>query len=55
MRHFPYVIGVPERDAWLRHMSQAVAESGAEPAEREELNAYFQMAAHQMMNADLPR
>ena len=24
MRHAPFVIGLPERDAWLRHMGEAV-------------------------------
>ena len=55
MRHFPYVIGEAERDAWLRHMLAAVAASEADPPEREELTGYFVMAANQLMNADMPR
>ena len=50
MRHFPFSIGVEERDAWLRHMLAAVASSGAAPAEAAELEAYFVSAADFMMN-----
>ena len=50
MRHFPFSIGVEERDAWLRHMLGAVAASGAAPAEAAELEAYFVSAADFMMN-----
>ena len=50
MRHFPFSIGVEERDAWLRHMLAAVASSGAEPAEAAELEAYFVSAADFMIN-----
>jgi hemoglobin len=50
MRHVPFVIGVLERDAWLRHMTDAVRTSGAEPDDQGELLAYFEMAANQLMN-----
>lgn len=50
MRHFPFSIGVEERDAWLRHMIAAVASSGAGDAETNELEAYFVSAADFMMN-----
>ena len=50
MRHFPFSIGVEERDAWLRHMLAAVASSGAGPAEAAELEAYFVSAAEFMIN-----
>jgi hemoglobin len=50
MRHAPFVIGPAERDAWLRHMTAAVAASGAAAAEQEELQAYFAMAAQSLMN-----
>jgi hemoglobin len=50
MRHAPFVIGVVERDAWLRHMIDAVHKSGAAPAEQEELLAYFDMAARSLVN-----
>ena len=50
MRHFPFSIGVEERDAWLRHMLAAVASSGAAAGEAAELEAYFVSAADFMMN-----
>ncbi len=51
MRHAPFVIGILERDAWLRHMGAAVRESGASAGDQGELLAYFEMAANQLMNA----
>ncbi len=51
MRHQPYVIGRPEREAWLRHMTAAV-ESLDLPAEvRAALLDYFDRASVAMMNA----
>jgi hemoglobin len=50
MRHAPFVIGPAQRDAWWRHMQAAVDGSGAGPAEREELLAYFDQAATAMIN-----
>ncbi|HEU5004036.1 MAG TPA: globin [Actinomycetota bacterium] len=49
MRH-PFAIGGPERDAWLRHMTDAVRESGAGPIEQAELLDYFAMAAQMLVN-----
>jgi hemoglobin len=53
-RHAPFVIGPAERDAWLRHMSGALEElRSAErigDADAEELRAYLDMAAHQLVN-----
>ena len=54
MRHVPFVIGPAERDAWLRHMRHAVdqmAERGLPDADADELRAYFDMAAHSLVNA----
>lgn len=51
MRHAPFVIGPLERDAWLRHMADAVRSSGAGEEEQAELLAYFQMAATSLMNS----
>jgi len=55
MRHLPFVIGPAERDAWLRHMRQAIDQmvesSGLPPSDAEELRAYFDMAAHSLVNA----
>jgi hemoglobin len=54
MRHAPFVIGPAERDAWLRHMSEAVGELQAAErisgADADELRAYLDMAAHQLVN-----
>jgi hemoglobin len=55
MRHVPFVIGPAERDAWLRHMRAAVdhmLESGQlTESDAAELHAYFDMAAHSLVNA----
>jgi hemoglobin len=55
LRHAPFVIGPAERDAWLRHMNEALdglaaASRIAEP-DAEELRAYLDMAAHSLVNA----
>ena len=55
MRHAPFVIGPPERDAWLRHMLTALHElesaSRITPADALELRAYLEMAANTLVNA----
>jgi hemoglobin len=55
MRHVPFVIGPAERDAWLRHMNDAVdrmiATRGLTEGDADELRAYFEMAAGSLMNA----
>ena len=55
MRHAPFVVGPAERDAWLRHMRSAadrMVEAGRlAPSDAEELGAYFDMAAHSLVNA----
>jgi len=50
LRHNPFVIGGAEQRAWMRHMTAAVAESGAGEAEQAELMAYFEMASRAMVN-----
>src|SRR5690606_36988857 len=51
MRHAPFVIGEREREAWLRHMRDAVDELElAEDLERM-LWDYFTMAARSMVNS----
>lgn len=56
MRHAPFVIGEAERDAWLVHMTAAVAEAAAagELGEEDEARmlGYFVHAAGFMMNVD---
>jgi hemoglobin len=50
MRHAPFAIGEAERDAWLRHMREAV-DSLELPAEQAgTLWRYLEMAAHSMQN-----
>ena len=55
MRHAPFVIGLPERDAWLRHMLGAL--SGLEQEQRisaEDSAAfrdYLEMAATSLVNS----
>jgi hemoglobin len=55
MRHAPFVVGEPERDAWLRHMTAAldslVAERDLPPALASRIADYFAMAADAMVNA----
>jgi hemoglobin len=55
MRHAPFVIGPPERDAWLRHMLAAVLWlKGAErmsDADAAELREYLEMAANSLVNS----
>jgi hemoglobin len=55
MRHAPFVIGEPERDAWLRHMGAAldglVVERGVHPVVEARLLDYFAMTADAMVNA----
>jgi hemoglobin len=50
MRHLPFPIGAPEREAWLRHMTRAVHESGASAEDGEELLAYFRRASTMLVN-----
>lgn len=51
MRHAPFIIGVPERDAWLHHMREALdsLELPADVAGR--IWDYLMMAADSMRNA----
>jgi hemoglobin len=51
MRHAPFVIGELERDAWLRHMTEALETAAMAPEDQAEMLAYFRMAANQLMNA----
>lgn len=51
MRHAPFVIGLLERDAWLRHMRAALAGAQLSAEDREAMEDYFTMAATQLINA----
>lgn len=50
MRHLPFAIGQQERDAWVKHMRQAVEETIENPQARQMLNEYFERTATFMMN-----
>lgn len=52
MRHAPFRIGLAERDAWLRHMRDAVDSIGLAPEAERLLWDYLMMAAHSMVNSD---
>ena len=51
MRHAPFVIGLVERDAWLRCMKVAVDAEEMSDEHRKQLWAYLDMAANSLMNA----
>lgn len=54
-RHMPFVVGEPERDAWLRHMQAAldatVAKAAVDPAIASQMRDYFAHAADFLVNA----
>jgi hemoglobin len=52
MRHAPFAIGPNERDAWLRHMREAIAWTDPPPGVAARLHEYFDMAADAMRNRD---
>jgi hemoglobin len=50
MRHQPFAIGQPERDAWILHMTAAVESLDLAPAVRKALLDYFETASTAMIN-----
>ncbi|WP_423460739.1 group II truncated hemoglobin [Ottowia sp. VDI28] len=50
MRHFPYAIGIRERDEWLACMNQAMTETGVDEALRTRLAQSFHQTADWMRN-----
>jgi hemoglobin len=52
-RHLPFSIGAPERDAWVRHMTAAIASADADEATKAEFLAYIDDAATFMINQGL--
>lgn len=50
MRHVPFAIGERERDAWLRHMRDAVDSLELPPEQEAPLWRYLEMAAHSLQN-----
>lgn len=50
LRHEPFAIGAPERDAWLRHMTAAVDSLALASQARQALLDYFESASTAMIN-----
>ena len=50
MRHAPFAIGGPERDAWLQHMRAAVDSLDLTTEQDATLWGYLEMAARSMQN-----
>jgi hemoglobin len=50
MRHMPFVVGPSERDRWLLHMGNAVAECAPNAEVAERLMGYFAPAAEHLRN-----
>jgi hemoglobin len=50
MRHAPFSIGQAERDAWVVHMTEAVATSDASPQDKALMLAYFSDAGTFLIN-----
>jgi hemoglobin len=50
MRHAPFVIGAPERDAWLRNMRAALDELGMAPVHEAAVWEHLERAALLMQN-----
>lgn len=50
MRHFPFAIGVAERDRWMHHMRSAVLAADTVDQVKDLLLGYFENAATAMQN-----
>ncbi|MCX6021926.1 MAG: globin [Chloroflexi bacterium] len=50
MRHFPFPIGMAERNAWLGHMLAAIEEVGVPEPSAGAMRGYFENASLAMMN-----
>jgi hemoglobin len=51
MRHAHIAIGMEQRDAWFRHMTDAVRASGLSPELETAFIEYFEMATMHLINA----
>ena len=51
MRHAPFAITTVERDAWLRHMGDAVNAAGLDQKDERLLLEYLDMAARSLVNS----
>lgn len=54
MRHAPYAIGQPEREAWLSHMRAAIGSLDIPRGVREAMLNYFETASTAMINRRPP-
>jgi hemoglobin len=52
MRHAPFRIGPAERDAWLKHMTDAVTAAGLSALDETQMLSYFNRSAAHMVNAE---
>lgn len=50
LRHMPFPIGRPQRDAWWNHMRQAVRSLGLRPDVEAAMLEYFEAASLGLMN-----
>lgn len=50
MRHAPYVIDQAARDAWIRHMADALDHCGADPEVTAIMRDYFEQSATFLVN-----
>ncbi len=50
MRHVPFKIGVPEREAWVKHMTSALSKSEAPAEIKAEMLEYFESTATFLIN-----
>lgn len=50
MRHAPFVVGLAERDAWLRLMLGSLDEAGIDARDKAEMADYFRATATQLIN-----
>ena len=51
MRHAPFAIGAPERDAWIAAMFAALEDTPAPEVAKDAMREYFAMAATAMINS----
>ena len=51
MRHVPFVIGQQERDAWLKHMRDALDDLDLTDEQEDRLWTYLVNAAHSLVNS----
>jgi hemoglobin len=50
MRHMPFAIGLPEREAWYRHMAAAVKAGGLSEHDEVAMLRYFAGTSLQLVN-----